>query len=265
MKRAFSLVELSIVLVIIGLIAGGIAAGQSLVRNAQLRSVIVDYDRFTNAADTFRTRYQSAPGDMADATMVWGKDASLCNAQSGNAAATGTCNGNGDGVIATGTGPSATSEAFQAWKQLQLAGLIEGTFTGATGTATTPWNGTDATPGVNVPDSRIDNAGWSVFTYYSAPGAANTFQGNYGNMLSFGTRVSGNYTVLAALTPKEAWTIDTKIDDGFPGQGKVMVRDSTGFNTTNSCTLATSSADFTAPYHLDSRVSACALWFPNAF
>ena len=71
-KKAFSLVELSIVLVILGLLVGGILSGQSLIRAAQLRSVTADYTRFVTAVNTFRDKYFALPGDMTNAQSVWG-------------------------------------------------------------------------------------------------------------------------------------------------------------------------------------------------
>ena len=60
-KQAFSLVELSIVLVILGLLAGGVLSGQALIRAAELRSVTADYQRYTAAIMVFRDKYFSFP------------------------------------------------------------------------------------------------------------------------------------------------------------------------------------------------------------
>lgn len=56
-KRGFSLVELSIVLVILGLLTGGILAGQSLIRAAELRAVSTEYSRYATAVQSFRDKY----------------------------------------------------------------------------------------------------------------------------------------------------------------------------------------------------------------
>lgn len=70
--RGFSLVELSIVLVILGLLTGGILAGQSLIRAAELRSYITDVQRYPAAVNAFKDKYFAYPGDMANATKFWG-------------------------------------------------------------------------------------------------------------------------------------------------------------------------------------------------
>ena len=73
MKRAFSLVELSIVLVILGLLVGGVLSGQSLIAAAALRSVTTQEARWVAATQTFRDKYFALPGDMNNATSFWGR------------------------------------------------------------------------------------------------------------------------------------------------------------------------------------------------
>src|SRR3569833_319215 len=72
LKAAFTLVELSIVLVILGLLDGGVHTGQSLIRAAELRSVTTQYQRFLTAVQTFRDKYFALPGDMTNAHSYWG-------------------------------------------------------------------------------------------------------------------------------------------------------------------------------------------------
>jgi prepilin-type N-terminal cleavage/methylation domain-containing protein len=67
-QRGFSLVELSIVLVILGLLTGGILAGQSLIRAAELRSITTQFNQYVSATQSFRDKYMALPGDMPNAT-----------------------------------------------------------------------------------------------------------------------------------------------------------------------------------------------------
>ncbi|MFN7611184.1 MAG: type II secretion system protein, partial [bacterium] len=61
-RAGFSLIELAIVLVILGLLVGGIMSGQSLIRAAELRSVTSDLSRYESAVYTFRDKYSDLPG-----------------------------------------------------------------------------------------------------------------------------------------------------------------------------------------------------------
>ena len=72
MRLAFSLVELSIVLVILGLLTGGILTGQSLIRAAEMRSIVTELQRYQTAARSFQDKYFALPGDMRNATDFWG-------------------------------------------------------------------------------------------------------------------------------------------------------------------------------------------------
>lgn len=98
MRHGFSLVELSIVLVILGLLVGGVLTGQSLIRAAELRSVSTEFAKYQAAVNTFRDKYFALPGDMNNATSFWGKDNVACAAHTGTAATPGTCNGDGNGL-----------------------------------------------------------------------------------------------------------------------------------------------------------------------
>lgn len=89
-QSGFTLLELSIVIVIIGLIVAGISAGQSLIRQAGVRGVISDFDTLTTALNTFKLQYDALPGDMDNASDYWSTD---CDPTPTN------CDGNGNREI----------------------------------------------------------------------------------------------------------------------------------------------------------------------
>ncbi|MFZ4542088.1 MAG: type II secretion system protein [Rickettsiales bacterium] len=262
-KRGFSLVELSIVLVILGLLVGGILAGQSLIRAAELRSVTTDITRYGTAIATFRDKYFALPGDMTNATAFWGKDNTNCAGNTGTAATNGTCNGNGDSTLAAGAGVGATAEIFQFWKQLSLAGLVEGTFTGLSdpgGSAT----GRSANPGYNVPRSRIGNkVGFSIEFWPDTTATGSVMWiGSYRNFYIFGAAASACCpTESPALKPEEAWNVDSKIDDGKPAQGKVRTFYRYSYETVNGMTshCSTTDVEATAAYDLSNTNVVCGL------
>ncbi len=159
MKSGFSLVELSIVLVILGLLVGGVLSGAALIRASELRSVTTQYQNYKSAVLTFRDKYIANPGDMNNATAFWGKDNANCSGDTGTAVTNGTCNGNQDGVL-QGTGTAnTTAELYQVWRQLALAGVITGIFSGTAGPVA---GGVDHVPGVNSPQGKFQNSGWGV-------------------------------------------------------------------------------------------------------
>lgn len=256
MQRGFSLVDLSIVLVILGLITGGILAGQSLIRAAEMRSVSAELLRYQSALYSFRDKYMALPGDVVNAERFWGTMATgTCpNATAGTG--TQTCNGNGDGMVGTGSGASISGEKFQFWRQLANAGLVEGTYTGIAGSGGVH----HAVIGTNVPSGRISTSGYSFDYSGWIAGSAADFP-SQGHRFWFGGQVSDNLTYGQILKPEEAWNIDTKLDDGKPGYGKVMVwRTMTSCTNTNSGLSATADAA-QAVYALTYTSNACALMF----
>ncbi len=261
-QRGFSLVELSIVLVILGLLVGGVLSGQSLIRAAELRSISAEYSRYFTATQSFRDKYFALPGDMNNATQFWGRQNSNADCVTNSASAVtanGSCDGNGNGNVFEAAGASLSGEQFQLWRQLQLAGLVEGTYTGYAGSA----GAAHAVIGTNAPRSRITNVGWSI-AYDDCSGNAERYAVCMGNNYVLGRASTTGHPTLAFLTPEEAWNIDTKLDDGKPAQGKVIAR-----FWNNACAAADdgSSAvnDLVASYRLSDRTNQCSLHFREVF
>lgn len=213
-RSGFSLVELSIVLVILGLLTGGILAGQSLIRAAELRKVGTQFQAHQTAIHTFRDKYFSLPGDMTNATDFWGEiDASkatcIATASPDRKA---TCNGDGDGFInKSDTYADQGYERYHGWLQLANAGLIEGSYTGLTGIAGTFKD----VAGENTPFSPFPTYPWHMTSRVkTAIGHPHLFDGRYNEIVNLTTRGSGG-----PLTPEELWNIDKKLDDGKPATG----------------------------------------------
>ena len=260
--------ELSIVLVILGLLVGGILAGQALIRAAELRAVGVEFTRWQTAVHGFRDKYFAVPGDFSAATSIWGRLNSNtdCVTNSGAAvSAAGACDGNGDGIVPwdNSGAVSTAKEMHEFWRHLQLAGLIEGNYTGLAGTV---GNSASVTPGSNSPRSKLGGAGWG------AAGGGNcglggsacfgSLTGDYNAYFVFGLpTTSGNTPINAALKPEEAWNIDTKLDDGSPTTGRTRAR----YTGTNQCTTSTAVTDLTGIYNLPSGSLLCTLFFVRAF
>jgi prepilin-type N-terminal cleavage/methylation domain-containing protein len=259
--RGFSLIELAVVLVILGLIAGGILTGQSLIRSAQLNGITSDLSRYVSATQTFQDRYADLPGDMSNATTVWGT-ATNCPGTSAQPSTTAaTCNGDGDRMIEDTNSNSNSNEIYRYWQQLANAGLVEGSFTGVTGPTHAHYA---SVSGQNVPDTKISRVG--ISTYYYGPAALNNailFEGTYGNSLLVGLDETGANQGFF-LTPAELWSIDKKMDDGRPGTGKIVT-----YETHTHCHNATASDTVaianTAEYKLASNLTGCAMLLRGAF
>ncbi|MPZ46417.1 MAG: prepilin-type N-terminal cleavage/methylation domain-containing protein [Betaproteobacteria bacterium] len=125
-QRGFTLIEIAIVLVIIGLLLGGVLKGQELITSARVRNLIAQQDGIKAAFFGFQDRFRSMPGDYASASTT-------LKCPSGT-----TClNGNGNGIIeaaAAGTGVEAHEEIL-TWMHLSSAGFLNGSYQMTTGEA----------------------------------------------------------------------------------------------------------------------------------
>lgn len=264
LNNGFSLVELSIVLVILGLLTGGILGGQELIRAAEMRAVTTEFQSFQTATNAFQDKYMALPGDFRKATLFWNQ-ASDCLADGsgdnstpgylGGDALDGVCNGDGSGIIANYDDPDHFYEMFGFWQHLQLAGLINGQYTGVGGPNSTASHIQHQAPGENCPESKFGNAGWAIIS--EDPGHSYYFQMNYKNSLLFGGEATNNNPLITAvLTNEEAWNIDTKVDDGMPARGQVIAARWT-------CADADGNDDYDAVYDLDEDSVICGLIFRN--
>jgi prepilin-type N-terminal cleavage/methylation domain-containing protein len=113
-QSGFTLIEIAIVLVIIGLLLGGILKGQELINSARVKNLATDFRNIPVFIYGYQDKFRALPGDDSAATTHVG------------AAAT---NGNGDGVIQGNwdDGLTATpSESFLFWQHVRMAGLAPG-------------------------------------------------------------------------------------------------------------------------------------------
>lgn len=256
-RSGFSLVELSIVLVILGLLVGGILGGQSLIKAAELRSTVTEIQQWQTAVNTFKGKYFSLPGDMKNATRFWDDAGTKCATLRGGGvtAALGeeTCDGDGNGRIGrTQSGVETLYERFWFWQHLSLAGLIPGQYTGVRG----PTYTNQHILGENAPRSKYNSGGWMILTIDN--GSTERYEMNYLNAFVLGAQSTGSMTTGPLLPPEEAWNIDTKFDDGLPGQGNVVTW------YWDTCTDAANNTDYDSVYALTVTSAECALSFRNS-
>lgn len=247
MRKGFSLVELSIVLVILGLLVGGILAGQSLIRASELRSVQVDVQKYITAAHAFRDKYFGLAGDLANAESIWGTADDCTGSYLYPATDLRTCNGTGEGVL-------ITVERYRAWQHLTNAGLLEGRYTGV------PYNSSSASMrgGVNIPNSKLGGAALQFVYIPDIPAAALFAEPKQHALFFLGSMNSTISVPNPVLRPEETWNIDTKMDDGKPASGKWMHYDSDS-STVGTC--VTGNVASTADYDLALTTISCAPYY----
>jgi len=100
----FTLIEIAIVLVIIGLLLGGVLKGQEMITNSKIKRTSNDYNGVAAAVYSYLDRYSALPGDDPNANGRWG-----------------LVDGDGDGVIGT------AAERASVWAHLRASGLVAGT------------------------------------------------------------------------------------------------------------------------------------------
>ena len=187
-QGGFTLVEIAIVLVIIGLLLGGILKGQEMITQAKIKNVVNDFNGITAAINSYQDRYRSLPGDDLNAGSRW----------------TGAAAGDGNGQFCTGActlpvtrpdtynnsvGTTASApEVNLFWWHLRLSGFVAGSTAAGAGTSA----------------SQPNNA-------------ANGIMGVQTGGLGF----TSNIICTSNLPDKIAISVDTQMDDGTPGNGQV--------------------------------------------
>lgn len=252
--RGFTLIEISIVVVVIGLLAGSIAVGVSMVRHAEVRRALTDIDRIAQAMQMFEEKYIQLPGDFTDAESLWGADSACPNTASNTVIKKATCDGDGNGII------DNNYEAFRAFQQMANAQVLDGGYTGVTG----PGGAADWVPDVNCP-AGIRNSCYGIGSATIAATSACQFAvTKFSHFIELGLHaaVAGN-SRLPLLTPNEAAEMDAKIDDSLPASGKVQARPA-GCSYNPACTTTASEA--TARYNVaDNTSPRCGLLYYRGY
>lgn len=208
-RDGFSLIEVSIVIVIIGLLVGGITVAQGMIEGARMQAVGKERAGLLSANHMFQEKYYSLPGDFKAAEGLWGQVAAGCANFSATGLKAGTCNGNGSGKL-------STQETWGFWHHIALAGLMTHGYAGVHTAASVA-----IVAGANTPQSEwADNAGWVVNYVGLKSSDATYYDGNYGHVLILGdtSLVSAENGVMSG---EQMTKLDVKFDDGEAATGDI--------------------------------------------
>jgi prepilin-type N-terminal cleavage/methylation domain-containing protein len=218
-KEAFSLVELSIVIIIIGILITGVSVGSKLVHEASLKKIMLNVENYRTSVNIFKATYDALPGDLDIASNYWN-----------------TANGNNDGYvnyIANSAG-SGISEASTANQHLSLAELINGSFENGQNMAAnniglnTALNAQILLSSWTIPGSQYLHGGvnWNIHHLVATSKVA----------IHVGKPWNGSYThaIIPVISTEDAFNIDNKFDDSLPKSGKISGGNDYAFQVTNS-------------------------------
>lgn len=225
--RGFTIFEISIVLVIIGLITGGILLGRDLIVAAQVRAQASQLEKYNAATNTFRNKYGCLPGDCRNIV------------EQGVGTAGDLGNGNGNRLFDRSTGPGVPlrgKEVLNFWYHLKQAGLIAGPASG--------WMGDSAsiyTPGLHTPPLKLEGDNYlhptepTTDTFYAPGGMWIITVTDVWNEVMDENMIEEHLWFLTndaqdrdhrcgMYFASRAYALDSKIDDGKPKSGIMRAR-----------------------------------------
>ncbi|HEY3299513.1 MAG TPA: prepilin-type N-terminal cleavage/methylation domain-containing protein [Methylophilaceae bacterium] len=194
-QSGFTLIELAIVLVIIGLLLGGVLKGQELINSAKVKNMAADFKNIQVYLFAYQDRFRAIPGDDGRAdTHVAGGALALPAATRQNGLIEGDWNGG-----ASGTAPTTESGLF--WQHVRLANLAPGP-TNLTAADYYPTNADGGRIGIQSIQAGAGGAGFATIT---GP-----------------TPMPGSFVICSgSITGRIATQLDTTLDDGETSTGSL--------------------------------------------
>jgi prepilin-type N-terminal cleavage/methylation domain-containing protein len=208
-QSGFTLIEIAIVLVIIGLLLGGVLKGQELINSARVKNLATDFKNVPIYIYGYQDKFKALPGDDANAQLHLGTTA----VQAATVAGSQTI---GNGIIeGAWNSTTNTDESYLFWQHIRLAGF---------GPGSTDTSNTAAAQAAYLPTNTV---GGRI-------GVTNSVTNN---PITLPNPLQGTYIVCSDNVPgKFAMQLDTTLDDGNTQTGSVMVLDPAGTALTSVAT-----------------------------
>jgi prepilin-type N-terminal cleavage/methylation domain-containing protein len=243
-KSAFTLVELAIVIVVLGILIGGVLTGQSIIESARISEAVTKVNQMSTALRAFNLEFDALPGDMKDAYQYWGDECGLNSTSDAQG-----CNGGGDKCIDRGACPPVSYDLHvdirRAPIHLNLSGIMPDI------NFITNSNPSDQSC-TNVAPEIMGDATYAIYSP-----RVNKVNLQISSQLNFVTSRCLFPLNNPVLTPKQAKTIDEKLDNGNGRTGKIKAYNN--FSATNESLEGTDCMDADGVYNVGNSDKACNL------
>lgn len=218
--QGFSLVELSVSLIIIGLLVAGVTAGSELITSMRLQKTIKELYTLKGSIDDFVETRNYYPGDFPEASAEWT-----------------AVNGNGDWSI-------SNSESTHLMHHLYNAGNIEHLYSAG---------------GALQADKNLMNTPLkpSVFWIHSH---TTPVYNRKGEAIDIAAITTGSAATNGGLSPEYAYLLDSKIDDGNPGTGEFTVSNGTDASDAGTPCILSSGSENTPDFSKDTLLCVGHYW-----
>ncbi len=247
-NRGFTLIELSIVLVIIGLLVGGILVGKDLIKSSEIRAQIKQIEEFKTAANAFKVKYGYLPGDIPPSQTTQLGFFTFTGTYAGKSVNSGNFPPYGSMRYGFGdaSGDIQLGETYAFWQHLTEAKMIAGQYGGSVSAGNYLQSDTTTYSSGGIPVNICTNANGCYDIMF--PQAKLSSVDNHIQVLANRFFSLIPYFVTNAYLPNffginssiiQEYSIDVKIDDGLPNKG--IIRDAgTSYGVTaGSCITAT--------------------------
>ncbi len=205
-NKGFALIEISMVIVIIGLIISSILFGKDLINAANIRSASAQLEQFKTIFNTFKLKYNCEAGDCTNATSFLGNY--MQNNNSCDSLTNGRGNGNGNGMLDNGGSTHWYCEGYNAVESLKTANMM---------------------PSKTTYEQLLGINNSIAFFYHDDVMGRAPVKNK--STLTW-ARDNMGYAVGGAFSPVEGLSIDIKIDDGIPNKGNFISLDTAASGST---------------------------------